>query len=163
MKNRMTMKSTQLAIACLALIALAVGCKPSSEPSATETRQATERQLEQVQQQTTAAAQEMKDYSYAQKTEYLATRQAELAEINRELDQLSARIERANDEARTEATPKLEALREQVARLNTHLDEAKDATESTWDDVKAGFNQGYSDLKVGFNHARQWVSEKIAP
>jgi chromosome segregation ATPase len=163
MKKGITMKSTQLTIACLALIALAVGCKPSSEPSATETRQATERQLDQVQQETKAAAQEMNDYAYAQKAEYVATRQAELAEINRELDQLAARIEKANDAAKTEATPKLQALREQVARLNTHLDEAKNASESTWDDVKAGFNQGYSDLKDGFNQARQWVSEKIAP
>jgi hypothetical protein len=32
------MKSPQSAIACLALIAWAVGCKPSSEPQATETR-----------------------------------------------------------------------------------------------------------------------------
>jgi cytochrome c556 len=157
------MKSTQLAIACLATIALAVGCKPSSEPPATETRQATARQFDQVKQETKEAAQAMNDYAYAQKAEYVATRQAELAEINRELDQLAARIEIATDAAKTEATPKLQALREQVAKLNTHLDEAKNATESTWDDVKAGFNQGYSDLKDGFNQVRQWLSEKIAP
>ena len=157
------MKSTQLAIACLALIALAVGCKPSSEPSATDTRPTAARQFEEVKQETKEAAQEIKDYAYAQKAEYVATRQAQLAEINRDLDQLAAKIEKANDAAKTEATPKLQALRDQVAKLNTHLDEAESATESTWDDVKAGFNQGYSDLKDGFNQARQWVSDKIAP
>jgi hypothetical protein len=47
--------------------------------------------------------------------------------------------------------------------LNTQLDTAKSATESTWDDVKAGFKKGYSELKDGFNQARQWVSDKIAP
>ncbi len=157
------MKSTQLAIACLATLALAVGCKPSSEPPATETRQATERQFDQVKQETKEAAQARNDYAYEQKTEFVANMQVQLAEINRELDQLAARIEKASDAAKAEATPKLQALREQVAKLNTHLDEAKGATESTWDDVKAGFNQGYSDLKDGFNQVRQWVSEKIAP
>jgi hypothetical protein len=43
------------------------------------------------------------------------------------------------------------------------LDKAKNATESTWDDVKAGFKKAYSELKDGFNQARQWVSDKIAP
>jgi hypothetical protein len=43
------------------------------------------------------------------------------------------------------------------------LDEARNATESTWGDVKAGFRKGYSELKDGFQNARQWVSDKIAP
>jgi phage host-nuclease inhibitor protein Gam len=116
-----------------------------------------------VKQETKEAAQAMNDYAYAQKAEFVANMQVQLAEINRELDQLAAKIDKADDAARTEATPKLQALRDQVAKLNTHLDGAKSATESTWDDVKAGFNQGYSDLKDGFNQARQWVSEKIAP
>lgn len=157
------MKSTQFGIAGLALIALAVGCEPSAEPRATQNRQATERQLDQVQQDTKEAAQEMKNYVYADKTEFVANMEVELAQINRDLDQLAAEIERANDAAKAEATPRLQALREQVAKLNTHLDEAKNATESSWDDVKAGFNQGYRDLKDGLNQARQWVSRKIAP
>jgi adenine-specific DNA methylase len=157
------MKHTQLAIAFLALTGFAVGCKPSSEPSATETRDATARQLDQVKQETKEAAQEMNDYAYAQKAEFVATMQTQLAEINRDLDLLAAKIEKANDAAKTEATPKLQALREQVAKLNTHLDEAENATESTWEDAKAGFKKGYSELKDGFNQARQWVSDTIAP
>ena len=157
------MKSTQLAIVCLATLALAVGCRPPSETPAPEARPATARQFDQVRQDANQAAQPMTDYAYAHRAEYVATRQAELAEINRDLDQLAAKIERANDAAKTEATPRLQALREQAVRLNTHLDEAKNATESTWDDVKAGFNQGYSDLKNGFEQARRWVSEKIDP
>jgi hypothetical protein len=53
--------------------------------------------------------------------------------------------------------------RDQAARLNTDLDKARNATESTWDDVKAGFRTGYGELKDGFNQARQWVGDKIAP
>jgi len=43
------------------------------------------------------------------------------------------------------------------------LDEARNATKSTWGDVKAGFKKGYSELKDGFQQARQWVSDKVAP
>lgn len=39
----------------------------------------------------------------------------------------------------------------------------KGATESTWDNVKSGSSKAYDDLKDGFQHARQWVSDKIAP
>ena len=64
---------------------------------------------------------------------------------------------------KAEAKPKLQALREQTAKLNKQLDEAKNATESTWNDVKAGVKKGWGELKDGFQQARQWVSEKIAP
>lgn len=59
--------------------------------------------------------------------------------------------------------PKLQALREPTAKLNQRLDEAKNATESTWGGVKAGFKKGYGELKDGLQSARQWVSDKIAP
>jgi hypothetical protein len=32
-----------------------------------------------------------------------------------------------------------------------------------WRDVKVGFGKGYRELKDGFQQARQWVSDKIAP
>ncbi len=79
------------------------------------------------------------------------------------VDQLTAKVEKASDTAKAEAKPKLQALRDQTAKLTKQLDEAKNATESTWGDVKAGFRKGYSELKDGFNQARQWVSDKIAP
>ncbi len=40
---------------------------------------------------------------------------------------------------------------------------AKNATESTWDSVKSGFQKAYDATKDGFNQSRQWVSDKIAP
>jgi gas vesicle protein len=157
------MKHKQLAITFLAITVFAVGCKPSAENSATETRDATAQQFDKVKKETKEAAQEMKDYAYAQKAEFVTKMQDQLSEINRDLDQLSAKVEKANDAAKAEAKPKLEALREQAAKLNKQLDEAKSATESTWDDVKGGFKKGYSELKNAFQQARQWVSDKIAP
>ncbi|MEK7685204.1 MAG: hypothetical protein AAB466_07275 [Verrucomicrobiota bacterium] len=153
------MKHKQLAITFLAITAFAVGCKPSAE----QDRKATAEQFDKVQKETTEAAQDMKDYTFAQKAAFVENMQGQLAEINRDLDQLSARIEKSSDAAKAEAKPKLQALRDQAAKLNQQLDEVKNATESTWGDVKAGFKKGYGELKDGFQAARQWVSDKIAP
>jgi transcription-repair coupling factor (superfamily II helicase) len=148
------MKRTPLMIAILSAAAFVVGC--NKEETATQ-------QLDNVQAKTAEAAQGMKDYTYAQKTEFTETMQANLAEINKDMDQLAAKIEKSSDAVKAEAKPKLQALREQADKLNKQLDVAKSATESTWDDVKAGTRKAYESLKESFQQSRQWVSEKIAP
>ena len=148
------MKNNKLMITFLSAAAFAVGCNKEGTTS---------QQLDKVQTKTEEAAQDMKDYTYAQKNEFVEKMQGQLAEINKDLDQLAAKIEKSSAAAKAEAKPKLAALREQAAKLNQQLDEAKSATESTWNDVKAGFKKGYGELKDSFQQARQWVSEKIAP
>jgi hypothetical protein len=148
------MKHRTLLIAFLSAAAFAVGC--NQEPT-------TSQQLDKVQADTKQAAQDMKDYTFAQKAEFVAKMQSQLDEINRDLDQIAAKIEKSSDAVKAEAKPKFQALRDQTAKLTKHLDEAKNATESTWGDVKAGFWAGYSELKDGFQQARQWASDKIAP
>ena len=66
-------KQTPLAIAFIAITAFAVACKPSEDPSATETRKATAQQLDKVKKETKEASQAMKDYAYAQKAEFVTT------------------------------------------------------------------------------------------
>jgi len=85
------MKHKHILITLLAVSALAVGCKPS-EQSATENREATAKQLDKVKTETKEAAQAMKDYTYAQKTEFVEAMQAQLTALNRDLDQLSAKV-----------------------------------------------------------------------
>jgi len=148
------MKHTILLFTLLAASAFAVGCNKE---------QTTSQQLDNAQAETKQAAQDMKDYTYAQKTEFVENMKGQLAEINRDLDQLSAKIEKANDAAKAEAKPKLQALRDQTDKLNQQLDQVKNATESTWDDIKTGSKKSYNELKDGFQQARQWVSDKIAP
>jgi chromosome segregation ATPase len=156
------MKNRYLLITLLGTAALVAGCD-RPETSTTDTPKATAKQLDKIRTDTKAAAQDMKDYAYAQKAEFVAKMQVQLDEINRELEELSAKIEKASDTVKSEAKPKLEALRAQLASLTKQLDQAKSATDSTWADVKAGFNKGYNELKEGFQQARQWVSDKIAP
>jgi chromosome segregation ATPase len=148
------MKNKTLAITVLSIAAFAVGCNKE---------QSTSQQIDKVQTETKQAAQDMKDFTFAQKAEFVKTMQGQLDTLNKDLDQLSAKIDSSSDAVKAEAKPKLQALRDQVAKLNTQLDEAKNATESTWDSVKAGFNKSYEATKAGFNQARQWVSDKIAP
>ena len=58
---------------------------------------------------------------------------------------------------------RIKALRKKWAPDKKRLDRAGSATESNWDDVKAGFKKSYGDLQDSFEKTRQWLSEKIAP
>ena len=126
------MKRNKLMITFLSASAFAVGCNKEGTTS---------QQLDKVQAETKQAAQDMKDYTFAQKAEFVEKMQGQLTALNQDVDQLAARIEKSNDAVKAEAKPKLQALRDQTARLNKQLDEVKNATESTWDSVKNGFRQ----------------------
>ena len=148
------MKNKTLVITLLSIAAFAVGCKKE---------QTTSQQIENVKTETKQAAQDMKDFTFAQKAEFVKTMQGQLDALNKDLDELSAKIDSSSDAVKAEAKPKLQALRDQAAQLNKQLDEARNATESTWDSVKGGFKKAYESSKDGFQQARQWVSDKIAP
>jgi cytochrome c556 len=148
------MKHSNFLFTLLAFSAFVVGCDKETTTS---------QQIDKVQAETKQAAQDMKDYTYAQKSAFVETMQGQLTALNRDLDQLSAKVEKSSDTAKAEAKPKLQALRDQADKLNQQLDKAKNATESTWDDVKSGAKKAYDQLKDGFQQARQWVSDKIAP
>ena len=156
------MKHLHSFLALVAVSAIVAGCG-ESDKTATETRDTTARQLDKVKTETKEAAQDMKDYSYAQKTEFVDKMNVQLAALQRDLDELAAKIEKATDSVKAEAQPKLQALRDQTAQLNKQLEEAKNATESTWDSVKGGFKKAYQASADGVRQARQWVSDKIAP
>ena len=148
------MKNKTWVITLLSIAVVAVGC---------DKRQTTSQQIDKVKTETKQAAQDMKDYTFAQKAEFVAAMQGQLDALNKDIDQLAAKIDSSSDAVKAEAKPKLQALRDQAAQLNKQLDDAKNATESTWDSVKAGFTKAYEATKDGFNQARQWVSDKIAP
>jgi cytochrome c556 len=147
------MKNKTLIVTFLSAAAFVVGCNKE---------QSTSQQLDNAQAETKQAAQDMKDYTYAQKSAFVENMQTQLAALNRDLDQLSAKVEKSSDAVQAEAKPKLQALRDQTAQLDKQLGEVKDATESTWDSVKSGFQKAYESSKDGFQQARQWVSQKLA-
>lgn len=125
--------------------------------------QTTSQQLDKAKTETKDAAQDMKDYTFAQKAEFVEKTQGQLADINKDLDQLAVKIESSSDAVKAEARPKLQALRDQAAQLNQQLDKVRNASESTWDSVKDGSRKAYAAFKDGFQQSRQWLSDKIAP
>src|ERR1039457_4205979 len=122
----LAMKNKTLLITFLSVAALAVGC---------DKEQTTAQQIESVKTETKQAASDMKDYTFAQKDEFVKAMQVQLAALDKDLDTLSAKIDKSSDAIKAEAKPKLQALRDQAAKLNQQLADAQNATESTWDSV----------------------------
>jgi hypothetical protein len=151
---------TILSVASLLILALAMGCKPWGDKPATDTAA---QQMDKAQAATKEAARQIKDYSYAQKAEFVAAMKIQLADLDRSLDELAAKIQKSSASARAEAEPKVAALKEQSAQLKKQLAKATDANESAWGTIKAEFEKGYAAVKEGVMNSRQWMSDKIAP
>jgi DNA anti-recombination protein RmuC len=147
------MKAKFIFVGILAAAILVVGCNKDDAS----------KQLEKAQTDAKQAADDMKDYTYAQKDAFVKKMQVQLDALKRDLDTLTAKIESSSAQVKAEAKPKLDALRAQQGQLSVQLDKVKAASESTWENVQAGFKSAYDSSKDGFNKARQWVSEKIAP
>ena len=148
------MKNKTLVITVFSIAALAVGC---------DKQQTTSQQIDKVQTETKQAAQDMKDYTFAEKDQFVKSMQAQLITLNQDLDKLAAKIDSSSDAIKAEAKPKLQALRDQSTQLHQQLADAQNATESTWDSVKSGSQKAYDSLAKSFTEARQWLSDKIAP
>lgn len=148
------MKNKTLLITLFSAAVIVAGC---------DKQQTTTQQIDKVQNETKQAAEDMKDYTFAQKAEFVKAMQDQLATLDRDLDKLSAKIDSSGDDIKAQARPKLQALRDQSAQLHQQLADAQNASESTWDSVKAGSQKAYDALAKGFTEARQWLSDKIAP
>jgi hypothetical protein len=148
------MKNKMLFVTFLSAATFAVGC--GKEQTASQ-------QIDQVQAETKQDTQDKKDYTYAQKDEFIKAMQTQLTALDKDLDTLSAKIDSSSDAVKAEAKPKLQALRDQSTQLHQQFADAENATESTWDSVKAGSQKAWDSLKSGVASARQWGSDKIAP
>jgi small-conductance mechanosensitive channel len=150
--NTMKKKTHILLLLCTA--AITVGCDKNRTAS---------EQLDRVQEKTADVAQDMKDFTFAQKEEFVTKMRAELAALNSELDELAAKVERSSSAVKADAQPRIDVLRERTAQLNQQLDEATNATESNWNKFKADIRATSDRAKEEFKQARLWLSEKIAP
>ncbi|MCC5806463.1 MAG: hypothetical protein JJU00_09070 [Opitutales bacterium] len=156
------MKHTFWLIGPVAVAALAAGCKPADR-SESDTQSSVSRQIEQVQTDTRDAAKELDAFTHAQKEAFIENLETRLARLDENINELSAKLATSSREVRAEAQPRIAALRAQSAHLHTQLDKVKDAGESNWESVKRGTSEAYTELRVGFNNTREWLSEKISP
>jgi methyl-accepting chemotaxis protein len=113
--------------------------------------------------ETKEAAQDMKDYTFAQQAEFVTQMQSQLDALDKDMDPISAKIESFSDAFKADAKPILQALRDQAAQLNKQLDNIRNATESTWESVQVASRKAFDSLQDGFQQSRQWLSDKIAP
>lgn len=148
------MKIKKLLLTLLSSATFMAGC---------DKQQTASQQLDKIQAETKQAAENMKNYTFAEKAEFIKTMQDQLASLDQDLDKLSAGIDSSSEAIKAEAKPKLQLLRQQSAQLKKQLADAQNATESTWDNVKASSKKAYLAVENGFQEARQWVSDKIAP
>lgn len=159
------MKDTIVVTIFLAVALFAMGCTPKDVNAAATPRQAGPAQvhLDKAKAETKQAAQAIRDYAYAEKTEFVDGMMKVLVSTQEEMDRLSAKVENAGDAVKTEAKAKLDSVRAKWTAANKQLDRAKTASASDWDDVKNAFKLSYADLKDSSDGTRQWLSDKIAP
>jgi chromosome segregation ATPase len=148
------MKNKPLLITFLAVATFAVAC--DKEKTAAQ-------QIETIKAETKEAAQDMKEYTYAQKADFVTYMQGQLNSLDADLDKLATKIEKSSDAVKADAKPKLQALRDQAANMKQQLIDSQNATESTWDSVKTASRKTWDSLAKSFAEARQWASDKIAP
>ena len=148
------MKNKPLLITFLAVATFAVAC--DKEKTAAQ-------QIETIKTETKEAAQDMKEYTYAQKAEFVTYMQGQLNTLDADLDKLAAKIEKSSDAVKADAKPKLQALRDQATNMRQQLIDSQNATETTWDSVKTASRKTWDSLAKSFAEARQWASDKIAP
>lgn len=151
------MKTNLTASILVSVTVLLAGCNDSNkQPTVAD-------ELNAAKDQTQEAADNLKDYTYAQKSEFVDHMQKQLDALDQKISDLSSKIESSSDQVKADAKPKLQALKDKAAQLKDKLAEVKNANESTWDNVKADAQDALDNLQDGFQNARQWVSDKIAP
>ncbi len=159
------MRHTILVTTFLTAATLAMGCTSKEVKAAVAPKPAdpAAAHLDKAKAESKQAAQAMRDYAYAERTEFVDKMKKELVSTQEELDRLSAKVESAGGAVKADAKAKLETVRGKWTQAKKQLDRAETATASDWDDVKSGFKQSYAELKDPSDKTRQWLSDKIAP
>jgi len=94
------------------------------------------------------------DVSYAQKDDWISKLKSQASDVNAEIQRLSTN-------GSEEAKSKLETLKDKSKNLNVEIDKAQNATESTWNDVKASSKKAMDEASASFQDAKDWVAKKL--
>jgi len=106
-------------------------------------------------------AKKTKNYAYAKKDEFISSMKLHLAKLNHRLDMLGNRIKQSGSKTKAEADPEYDALRKKVAHFGQQLDDAKKATRSTWENVKADSQTSYQNLKEEIRREHKKLKEHL--
>lgn len=144
---------------------LLIGCTSTNGESAAlaKLHANAETQANKAKMEVQVADQASRDYSYAQRAQFVDKTKRDLDALQNELERLTAKVEKLDGAARADAKSKLAAVQDKWTEAKKQLDRAESATESGWDEVQGGFKKAYHELKESFDTMRQWLSDKIAP
>lgn len=101
------------------------------------------------------------EYSYKEKPKFVEKLKGELNDLNAQMKDLGTKMSDSTESAREKMRPKYEALKEKSKNLDVQLEKVQNATEDTWNDVKAGAQRAFDEVKDGFRDAKNWVADKL--
>lgn len=112
---------------------------------------------------TKSVGKEVKEYAYEQKDEFVREIRDQLNELNQEVEKISTLIETSADKLKTKTNykPKLDKLNGQIAKMHQRLDDAKNSTESTWNQIQEDSKETFESVKESVKAAGQWVDKKV--
>jgi len=159
------MRSTILTLFTLSFAtAMGAGCDSADKtPAETKAAKATADQGDKVKKETKEAVDAMRDYTFAQKSEFIAEMKTKLDALEVEIKALEERVATSAGDAKADAETKLAEVRAKWGTTKTKLDAAEAATEANWENLKADVKQANEDLEKSFDATRTWLSEKIKP
>jgi len=91
-----------------------------------------------------------KDFE-AQKNQFIAKAENEIEAINIKIDKLDKKLKEGSNDVKAETKKAMEKLKEQKEKLNNDLSDLEDATKENWEQLTAGIEDGFQDLKRGYN------------
>jgi DNA repair exonuclease SbcCD ATPase subunit len=92
------------------------------------------------------------------KEQFVASAEKKMQQFDSKLTALQAKVSTMAADAKAEGDKAVEALKEQRAKLGSKLDEAKQASQETWREVKAGFEAGWQEIEKGYESLKSKVN-----
>ena len=106
--------------------------------------------------------QDLNDFTYAQKGDFIQKMMAARDELNAEIRQLSAKIDRADPAIKSAVVPKMNAVRTKLNQLDAVMDKAMVTPESTWDQEKVAAKDAYEDTRQAVQDAGVAIDNKVS-
>lgn len=140
---------------CITVLAVSVGllgCDKSNEASLD--RPATNVTAREVKQEVREAIAAGKEYLSSNKDQFVASAEVKLKQLDAKIAELGARAQTLQADAKAETTKAIDALSEQRAKLGDKLEAVKQASQETWQDVKAGFESALSEVEKAYDNLK---------